>query len=83
MDKSKLFRTKDLGFASALHCLKVPLRIADKDPERKGIVWFLFDNKPKCIRLQTKYMDKKLLVDARSFVDSQRLLKDMIFSPQQ
>jgi len=71
------FETKDLQIASLLYAVGTPFVRVHRD---RGVCWFIFENKADCDRLQRQYYARSAPIDALTFADAMRTLKDMIFS---
>lgn len=71
------YKTKDLGEAGALLCKAVVLL---ELRENGGVVWFIFSSPSMCKEISNKYFFGELLVNAREYNESLRILKNRIFS---
>lgn len=71
------FFVKDIYIASLLYSCQLKLIKIEKE---SNFLWFIFENKIKAGELTDRYWRKDIQVDARTFVDSIRILKDMIFA---
>jgi hypothetical protein len=72
-----VYKTKDLYEASLLYCKKLEFKGMKRDAQ---VCWFKFGNKIECKRLSEDFWAKKARVDAKSYSEAVRSLKDMIFS---
>jgi len=71
------FKTKDLPEAALLFTRSKKLIRLEKDNER---FHFVFEDKLACQELIDLFWRKEALVDAKTFADSLRSLKGLIFS---
>lgn len=71
------FFVKDIYIASLLYSCQLKLIKIEKE---SNFLWFIFENKIKAEELTDRYWRKDIQVDVRTFVDSIRILKDMIFA---
>jgi hypothetical protein len=71
------FETKDLYFAGLL-CARNESDFYGLRKDGK-IFWFLFHNKNECEKLQQLYFIRKAEVDARTYSDAIRMLKDSMY----
>jgi len=75
--ENKLYKTKDLGEASALIAKQQYLI----DIERQGTVcWFVFQNMELCKKLSYLYYFGDLQINARTFYEAMTRLKSRIFN---
>jgi len=72
------FLSYDIGLASALTTLHFELLSLNRDNPRK--IGFLFLRSPELDQAVQEYFAGRLLVDARSFFENTKMLKNMIFS---
>ncbi len=72
-----MYKTKDLYCASALVEKGQKLFGVNKEG---SVCWFLFEEKEKCEQFAVKYFFGELLVNARSYQETLRRLKNLIFS---
>lgn len=77
MDMKNVFSTKDLPESAFLYASGKKLIGLEKDGEK---VWFIFEDKLSCQGLIDCYWRKEALIDAKTFSDSLRSLKDLIFN---
>lgn len=73
----KNYRTKDLAEASFLYASGK--RLIESE-HKDGRVWFAFQDKPSCEELVCSYWRKEASVDAKTYADALRTLKDLIFN---
>lgn len=75
--KNDEFQTRDLSEAALLylHNLKL-LRLLKED----DYVWFIFANKAEATELSNRFWQKTISVDAKSYAETLRFLKDRIFA---
>ena len=74
------YRTSDLGVASALHCRGFsPLDLDRSDQKR---VEFLFNRTRDVMSVVSAYWDSSLAVDAHSYFNSIRFLKNRLYSTE-
>ena len=73
------YKTKDLGEAAALICKTSELLGLQKDGK---VVWFIFSNPASCKAISNKYFFGELLVNARDYNESLKLLKNRIFAKE-
>lgn len=71
------YETKDLYEASAIYSLYGKFIGLEKDGKQ---FWFVFDNKDICQKISNDYWQKQLSVDAKTYADAIRSLKDRIFN---
>lgn len=71
------FSTRDISEAALLYSCGKKLIQLKKDAER---FWFIFEDKSACQKLIDAYWRKEAIVDAKTFADSLRSLKDLIFN---
>ncbi|HSX09133.1 MAG TPA: hypothetical protein VLF93_03205 [Candidatus Saccharimonadales bacterium] len=72
-----IYRTKDLAEAAALI---VEGQSLIKIEREQGICWFVFDNKNICESLSNKFFFGGLMINAREYSNTMKLLKGRIFS---
>ncbi len=72
------FLTFDLGLASALTSLGYELLDLDRANPRK--VQFIFKRAKGIDKLTEDYWSNRLMVNARTFFDNQKMLKNRIYS---
>lgn len=74
------YRTKDLGEAAALFCSESAklLRLA----KERDFFWFVFSNRQFCQDIANQYWFGELLVNAKTYQDALRSLKDRLFAQQ-
>lgn len=72
-----IYKTKDLAEASALIVEGQNLITIDRE---QNICWFVFNNKSQCESISNKFFFGGLLINAREFSNTMRLLKGRIFS---
>jgi hypothetical protein len=68
---------KDLGQASALLCKSAKLIRLQKE---NNFYWFVFADKPLCEQLSQDFWFGELLVNAKTYCDSFRNLKDRLYA---
>jgi hypothetical protein len=71
------YRTKDLGEAAALICRSARLTRLDNG---QGFYWFVFSKKELCQRIANDYWFGNLTVNAKSYQEALRTLKDRLFA---
>ena len=72
-----VLRTRDLAEASFLYASGVKLIQLDND---NGRFWFVFEDKVLCEQLTDSFWRKEAMVDAKTYAEASRSLKDLIFS---
>ncbi|MCX7661472.1 MAG: DUF5659 domain-containing protein [Candidatus Omnitrophica bacterium] len=77
MNKNNLFLTKDLYEASFLFANR--LKLLDLKKEGK-FYWFVFENKEQAEELSKKYWQREAPVDAFSYAEAIRFLKDRLYA---
>lgn len=77
MGKEDTLRTKDLYEASAIYSIHGKFIGLEKDGKQ---FWFVFENKNICEEIRNNYWQKQLSVDAKTYADAIRSLKDRIFN---
>jgi hypothetical protein len=70
------YKTKDLGEAAALLCESSQLLRLEQD---QNFSWFVFSNQNNCRNLSNHYWFGNLTVNARSYQEALRTLKDRLF----
>lgn len=70
-----MYETKDMGISALLITLGNEMKDIDW---RGNTAYFLFNNKEKCQALSEQYLFRGMLVNARQFFDSIKMLKRMI-----
>jgi hypothetical protein len=70
------YLVKDLGEASALLAKSAKLLRLQKE---NAFFWFVFSNKQLCEEIAEKYWFGELLINAKSYYESMRTLKDRLF----
>lgn len=73
------YKTKDLNLAACLYGLNKKLLRMEPDGNRNSF-WFVFSDKDNCEKIVNRYWQKDLKIDAKTYADAFRSLKDMIFS---
>jgi len=71
------YKTKDLYEASTLYALDQKFLYLEKEGE---YFWFVFGNKEVCQEIADKYWRREVSVDAKTYADAIRTLKDRLFS---
>lgn len=71
------YRVKDLGEAAALLCKSAKLLRLEQE---EGFSWFIFQSKDICQIISNNYWFGELLINAKSYQDALRTLKDRLFS---
>lgn len=71
------YRTKDLYEASTLYALNQKFLYLEKSQD---YFWFIFENKEVCQEVADKYWRREVSVDAKTYSDAVRTLKDRLFS---
>jgi len=77
-DYINFYSTFDLGCSAALICAGFELISLDKTNPRK--VQFIFRREPRIDNAVNNYWDDRLKVNARSFFDNIKMLKNRIYS---
>lgn len=72
--------TKDIGEAAALLCKGAKLLRLQREGH---FFWFVFSDKDSCQSLSNEYWFDQLLVNAKTYQDSLRTLKDRLFAQKQ
>lgn len=68
--------TKDLYFAALLYAKRISL---EKTEHEDKTYWFYFVGKGNCERLYQEFFGRKILVNARDYVDAIQALRNIIF----
>lgn len=71
-----VYTTRDLYEATSLHASGSPLKRVDRDDN--GVCYFVFPDSVACEDTILKYRNGLLEVNAKNFVGSMRMLKDVI-----
>lgn len=74
------YKTKDLGEAAALFCKSARLLRLEKQFD---FFWFVFTDKVSCQKITDDYWYGELLVNAKSYQNALRTLKDRLFAQNQ
>lgn len=74
----ELYKTKDIGEASALLTQNIKLLRLEKDPA--GFYWFVFDNAKYAEAVAHTYWFGNLLQNVKRYHESLQTLKDRIFA---
>jgi len=78
MENKDKYKTKDLGEAAALVCKSAKLLGLQKEND---FYWFVFSNTRFCEEISNKYwFSNDLLVNAKTYQDALRTLKDRLFA---
>ena len=77
MNKKNEFSTKDLHEAAYLYATGYKLLRLDKE---KTYYWLVFEDTEACNRAIEKFWRKEGLIDAKTYADAIRSLKDRLFS---
>jgi hypothetical protein len=78
-NQTEIYKTKDLAEAAMLIVKGHELFRID----REGVIcWFIFKNKDECEDLSNNYYFTEILVNARSFYEVMKRLKNLIFSQE-
>jgi len=77
-DPNNSFYTFDLGLASVLVALQHKIIYIDKTERKK--VKFIFQNSEELCKATKEYWNNELKINARTFFDSQKMLKNRIYS---
>lgn len=75
-----VYMTKDLPLAAAL--LSLHQRLLHLKSERDYFI-FIFQNKETCEKLANAFLNRELKVDAKTYAESLRSLKDKIFQQKE
>lgn len=71
------YLSRDLYFSALLYAKRVPLEKTKRDGKT---YWFYFEDKKKCEQIYQDYFGRKVLVNARDYVDAVNALRDIIFN---
>ena len=71
------YETRDLYEASAIRSLNHSVIDVKKED---GVCYFVFDNKQDCEDIVNDYRNRKLTVNAKSFTESIKTMKNFIYS---
>lgn len=71
------YKTKDIFEAAWIYSQDIALLRLEPD---RNYYWFVFSDKAKSNKLSTDYWTQKAEGNIRKFVNSQKTLKDLIFS---
>ncbi len=71
------YLTKDIGEAAALLSSSVKLRGLQRD---SNFYWFVFEDKKRCQEVANQYWFGQLLINAKSYQDALRTLKDSMYA---
>lgn len=72
----QFYLCRDLYFSALLYAKRVPLEKAERDGKT---YWFYFEDKEKCEQIYKEFFGRKVLVNARDYVDAVNALRDIIF----
>lgn len=75
--KNDIYSTKDLPEASAIYCRGQKFLRLEKEDNH---FLFLFQDAKTCQKLANAFLNRELTVDAKTYAESLRTLKDKIFS---
>lgn len=75
-DKTEPFVSRELYFSAVLYSLQIKLLDVKKED---STCWFYFENKQRCEEIRRKFIAKELQIDAKSYEESIRSLKDIVF----
>ena len=76
MDKD-VYLTKDLYEAAALYSANQKFLGLEREGQ---FYWFAFENKEVCQKISDDFWAKRVKVDAKSYAEAIRTLKDRIFA---
>jgi hypothetical protein len=80
MDMMNKYLTKDLHEAAYLYiAAKTFSGTSPADRE----VYFVFEDRQKCLKLQSEYWSSRATVNVREYASVLKLLKDLIFSKKE
>lgn len=71
------YQTKDLYEASTLYAVNQKFLYLEKS---QNYFWFIFENKKVCQQIADRYWRREVSVDAKTYSDAVRTLKDRLFS---
>lgn len=71
------FVTKDLYLGALLYAKGAKLQ---KINRQGRVCWFVFDNKPLCESYRQEFITKTIDVNAMSYIEALRTLKDFVFA---
>ncbi|NMB47923.1 hypothetical protein GYA13_00555 [Candidatus Kuenenbacteria bacterium] len=72
----EFFETKDQYIASLLFSMGMKF----ENTRREGnVVFFVFDNKPKCEEIEKLFYQGKLKIDPKKYIDGLITIKHLIF----
>jgi len=71
------YQTKNIGEAAGFIARDIKLIRINRENE---VCFFVFDNKSKCEQLSRDFFFGELLVNARIFFESEKRLKQLIFT---
>lgn len=74
------YKTKDLGESAALICKSARLLRLERQFD---FFWFVFSDKKFCQKITDDYWYGELLVNAKSYQNALRTLKDRLFAQNQ
>lgn len=75
IDKDGEYKTKDLPEVAALIIKKQRLIKIQRDG---NVCWFVFEHNPSCEEISTRYYFEELLVNAREFYETMKMLKGKV-----
>lgn len=74
---NEIYKTKDLYEAALIYAKGQKLLNLEGESE---FYWFVFEDKKTCEKLANKYWQGSAIVNAKTFADAIRTLKDRIFA---
>jgi len=77
VNPDNIYKTKDIFEASFLYSNKIPL--LGLEPGGRYF-WFKFSQHDECKELSDSYWSQQAVGNIKSFVDSLKTLKDLVFS---
>ena len=78
--ENDIYLTRDLPEAAALYSLRQKLLRLEKEAEH---FIFVFQDKEFCQKLANAFLNRELTVDAKTYAESLRTLKDKIFQQKE
>lgn len=72
------YKTRDLYESTVIHALGNP--VVEVFRSSDGVCYFTFNNRDECERIVQDYRNRELTVNAKTFVESMKTMKDFIHS---
>lgn len=81
IQNSKTYSVKDIAIAAYIYSQNIKLLTLQKSDDG-SFYWFVFSDSNMCSQLEKKYWAKEAVVDAMTYMESFRAIKQQLFRPR-